>query len=179
MPLIALIFLSLFAFSQGQAEMSAELRAGIQTDRSQDPVPEGSKLSMGLGYGFGAWNYQFNYSHIGRDDVGNATVGTKLTTDEFLAWARYNFFKRKHIETYGGVGAGFKIDVANIRLYDETLTEKSDRQWLVGLCAGASVPFNLGASNKQIAPNLELALLNQPGVDYVEVALLLGMSFRF
>ena len=154
--------------------MSAELRAGIQTDRGQDPLPDGTKLSLGLGYDIGSWSYQLNYSHIERADVGNATVGTKLTTEEFLAWARYSFYRAKHFEAYGGVGTGFKLDRANIRLYDETASEKSERQWLGGACSGANVPFN-----KIMAANLELEFLKQPGIDFLEVAILLGMSFRF
>ncbi len=174
MPLIISLLAAVFLFSSAQAQMSGELRAGIQTDRSQDPLPDGTKLSLGLGYGVGRWTYQIYYSHIGRAEVGNATVGSRLSTDEFLGWAKFNFFKAKHIETYGGAGTGFKIDRANIRLYDQSVSEKSQEQWLVGVCGGANVPFN-----KLVAAGLELDLLNQPGVNYLEVALLLGMSFRF
>ncbi|MDZ4661333.1 MAG: hypothetical protein SGJ18_06895 [Pseudomonadota bacterium] len=174
MPLIVSVLLSFFSMAPALAQFSAELKAGIQTDRGQDPLPDGTKFSAGIVYDLGSWSYQFNYSHVGRSEVGNATVGTKLSTKEYLGWARYGFFKAKHIETYGGIGTGFKLDLANIRLYDEAVTEKSERQWLVGICTGAIVPFN-----QQIAANLELELLNQPGVDFLEVAILLGMSFRF
>lgn len=172
------ILVSTLIFGTAQAQVTAELRAGLQNDRSQDPLPDGKKLSLGLGYNHGDWLYLLSLSQIGRSEVGNSTVGTRLTTQELVLWSRYHFV-RSDIETYGGIGAGLKLDTANIRLYEETTSEKSKPQSIVGLCGGINLPLYVGANKEQIIANLEIDLLNQPGYNFLEAAILLGLSVRF
>ncbi len=174
--LIVSVVLPVFSF----ANTSLGLRYGVQSDRGEAEASDGTKLSLLLGTAYNRFNFDLQVSHISHPEDGNETVSLKLTTYEFLAWAKYNFWENPWISIYSGLGGGVKIDKSNLHLFNESSQQKSSNQTIGALCLGASIPFGENSrSTKEFSGNGEVQMISQPNRDYPELAFIVGLGLAF